>query len=42
MNYYIADLHLFHKNMTAEGKNLDYTPRTLTEILDGALSLRGK
>ena len=32
MNYYIADLHLFHKNMTAEGKNVDYTPRTLTEI----------
>ena len=23
MNYYISDLHLFHKNVTDEGSNFD-------------------
>lgn len=23
MNYYISDLHLFHKNVTREGKGFD-------------------
>ena len=26
MNYYISDLHLFHKNVTKEGKNFDGRP----------------
>lgn len=26
MNYYISDLHLFHKNVTSEGKNFDDRP----------------
>lgn len=26
MNYYISDLHLFHKNVTAEGSNFDNRP----------------
>lgn len=24
MNYYISDLHLFHKNVTREGRDFDY------------------
>lgn len=26
MNYYISDLHLFHKNVTREGKDFDDRP----------------
>ena len=26
MNYYISDLHLFHRNVTREGKNFDHRP----------------
>ena len=26
MNYYISDLHLFHKNVTNEGSNFDNRP----------------
>ena len=26
MNYYISDLHLFHKNVTGEGTNFDNRP----------------
>lgn len=26
MNYYIGDLHLFHRNVTDEGKNFDNRP----------------
>lgn len=26
MNYYISDLHLFHKNVTGKGKNFDGRP----------------
>ena len=33
MNYYISDLHLFHKNVTKEGKNFDNRPyETLEEM----------
>ena len=33
MNYYISDLHLFHKNVTDEGKNFDHRPfKTLDEM----------
>lgn len=33
MNYYISDLHLFHKNVTDEGKNFDNRPfKTLEEM----------
>lgn len=33
MNYYISDLHLFHKNVTNEGSNFDNRPfDTLEEI----------
>ena len=33
MNYYIADLHLFHKNVTGEGLNFDSRPfDTLSEM----------
>lgn len=33
MNYYISDLHLFHKNVTDEGSNFDNRPfRTLEEM----------
>ena len=26
MNYYISDMHLFHKNVTKEGNNFDNRP----------------
>ena len=26
MNYYISDLHFFHKNVTNEGSNFDHRP----------------
>lgn len=33
MNYYISDLHLFHKNVTDEGSNFDNRPfKTLEEM----------
>ena len=33
MNYYISDLHLFHKNVTGEGSNFDNRPfKTLDEM----------
>ena len=33
MNYYISDVHLFHKNVTAEGSNFDNRPfQTLEEM----------
>ena len=33
MNYYISDLHLFHKNVTEEGSNFDSRPfKTLEEM----------
>ena len=33
MNYYISDVHLFHKNVTAEGSNFDNRPfKTLEEM----------
>lgn len=33
MNYYISDLHLFHKNVTGEGSNFDNRPfATLEEM----------
>ena len=33
MNYYISDLHLFHKNVTDEGSNFDGRPfKTLEEM----------
>ena len=33
MNYYISDLHLFHKNVTGEGSNFDNRPfATLDEM----------
>ncbi len=33
MNYYIGDLHLFHRNVTDEGKNFDNRPfKTLDEM----------
>ena len=33
MNYYISDLHLFHKNVTNEGSNFDNRPfDTLEEM----------
>ena len=33
MNYYISDLHLFHKNVTDEGSNFDNRPfKTLDEM----------
>ena len=33
MNYYISDLHLFHKNVTNEGSNFDGRPYdTLEEM----------
>lgn len=33
MNYYISDLHLFHKNVTDEGTNFDYRPfKTMEEM----------
>ena len=33
MNYYISDVHLFHKNVTAEGSNFDKRPfQTLEEM----------
>ena len=32
-NYYISDVHLFHKNVTAEGSNFDNRPfKTLEEM----------
>lgn len=32
-NYYISDMHLFHKNVTAEGSNFDNRPfKTLEEM----------
>ena len=32
-NYYISDLHLFHKNVTDEGSNFDGRPfKTLEEM----------
>lgn len=35
MNYYISDLHLFHKNVTGEGSNFDKRPfETLQEMHD--------
>lgn len=35
MNYYISDLHLFHKNVTDEGSNFDKRPfKTLDEMHD--------
>ena len=34
MNYYISDLHLFHKNVTKELNQMDYEPRTLEEIIE--------
>ena len=34
MKYYISDLHLFHRNVTAEGKNYDKRPfATMDEML---------
>ena len=33
MNYYISDLHFFHKNVTDEGINFDNRPfKTMEEI----------
>lgn len=33
MNYYISDLHLFHKNVTGEGTNFDNRPfQTMEEM----------
>lgn len=33
MNYYISDLHLFHKNVTDEGTNFDNRPfKTMEEM----------
>lgn len=33
MNFYTSDLHLFHKNVTAEGTNFDKRPfQTLAEM----------
>lgn len=33
MNYYISDLHLFHKNICGEGTNFDNRPfKTLNEM----------
>ena len=33
MNYYISDLHLFHKNVVDEGRNFDHRPfKTLDEM----------
>lgn len=35
MNYYISDLHLFHKNVTKEGSNFDNRPfNTMKEMHD--------
>lgn len=35
MNYYISDLHLFHKNVTNEGSNFDNRPfNTMKEMHD--------
>mgnify|MGYP002798716539 CR=1 FL=1 len=35
MNYYIADYHFFHKNVTAEGTNIDNRPfKTMDEMMD--------
>ena len=33
MNYYISDMHFFHKNVTKEGNNFDNRPfNSLTEM----------
>ena len=33
MNYYISDLHFFHKNVTDEGTNFDNRPfKTMEEM----------
>ena len=33
MNYYISDLHFFHKNVTDEGANFDNCPfKTIEEM----------
>lgn len=35
MNYYIADCHFFHRNITAEGTNIDSRPfKTMDEMIN--------
>ncbi len=40
MNYYIADLHLFHKNMVDEGKNMDNRPFATIDEMHHAIGER--
>ena len=37
MNYYISDVHLFHKNVTAEGSNFDNRPFKTLEEMHGTI-----
>ena len=37
MNYYISDLHLFHKNVTKEGNDFDDLPFGELEEMHSAM-----